>query len=76
MIIATAACVGVAWAASGDWSAAQGKVEEMKRKQMELRRLTAEEIRGVVTAVCNADEDERRDVGRQAADRVADKATT
>jgi hypothetical protein len=72
MIVAVAACIGIAWAA-GDWNTAQSKVEEMKRKTMELRKLTPEEIRGVVAAVCDADEDERRDVGERAAARVAEK---
>jgi hypothetical protein len=70
--VVLAAVVGVAWA-KGDWSSAQSKVEDMKRKQMDLRKLAPEEIRRVVKAVCEADEDERRDVGRDAADRVASK---
>ena len=58
-----AAVFGIAWA-KGDWSAAQGKAEDMKRKQMDLRKLAPDEIRRVVAAVCEADEDERKDVGR------------
>lgn len=65
-----ATLVGVAWA-KGDWSAAQSKAEDMKRRQMELRKLTPEEIRGVVKAACDVNEEERRNVGRDAADRVA-----
>lgn len=70
--VVLAAVVGIAWA-KGDWSSAQSKAEDMKRKQMELRKLAPEELRRVVKAVCEADEDERRDVGRDAADRVASK---
>lgn len=70
--VVLAAVVGVAWA-KGDWSSAQSKAEDMKRKQMDLRKLAPEEIRRVVKAVCEVDEDERKDVGRDAADRVASK---
>jgi hypothetical protein len=64
--------VGVAWA-KGDWSSAQSKAEDMKRRQQDLRRLVPDEVRRIVTAVCEADEDQRRDTGRDAADRVASK---
>lgn len=67
-----AAVFGIAWA-RGDWSSAQSKAEDMKRKQMELRKLAPEEIRRLVTAVCEVDEDARKDVGKEAAERVADK---
>jgi hypothetical protein len=70
--VVLAAVFGIAWA-KGDWSAAQSKAEDMKRKQMDLRKLAPEELRRVVKAVCEVDEDERKDVGKDAADRVADK---
>jgi hypothetical protein len=70
--VVLAAVFGIAWA-KGDWSAAQSKAEDMKRKQMDLRKLAPEELRRVVKAVCEADEDERKDVGKDAAERVADK---
>ena len=70
--VVLAAVFGIAWA-KGDWSAAQSKAEDLKRKQMDLRKLVPDEIRRVVTAVCEADEDERRNVGKDVADRVADK---
>lgn len=57
--------------AGGDWSAAKGKVEELKTRQQELRKLSPSEIRKVVTAVCEADEEDRLSVGKDAADRVA-----
>ncbi|NKB16825.1 MAG: hypothetical protein HC774_08210 [Sphingomonadales bacterium] len=43
---------------------------------MELRKLVPEEIRRVVTAVCDADEQDRKDVGRDAAERVASKVSS
>jgi hypothetical protein len=74
-LLVVAVGFGVAWA-KGDWSAAQSKAEDMKRKQMELRKLTPDEVRRVVEAVCNAEEEDRRDVGRDAADRVASKVSS
>jgi hypothetical protein len=65
------AVAGIAWAA-GDWSAAQSKVEDLKRKQMDLRKMSADEIRRLVKTTCeNADEDERKSVATDAANRVA-----
>jgi hypothetical protein len=58
-------------AASGDWSAARSKVDELKTRQGELRKVTPEETRKIVTAVCEADEDERKRAGDEAAERVA-----
>ncbi|HEY0253882.1 MAG TPA: hypothetical protein VGC41_20270, partial [Kofleriaceae bacterium] len=43
----------------------------MKTKQQELRRLTPEETRDIATAVCEADESDRSEAGRRAAERVA-----
>jgi hypothetical protein len=71
-VLALVAVAGIAWA-KGDWDAAKNKVEGMKRKQMELRELQPKEIERVVTAICEADEDERQQAGRDAAVRVADK---
>ncbi len=65
-----AASAMVAWA-SGDWSSAKSAADDMKTKQQELRKLTPEETRGIVTAICEADEDARSDAGKQAAERVA-----
>jgi hypothetical protein len=45
-----------AWA-KGDWSAAQSKVEDLKRKQMELRKLMPEEVRKMVKTICENAED-------------------
>jgi hypothetical protein len=68
--LAALAATGVAWA-SPDWSSAQSAVEDLKRQQMELRRLTPEETSQIVTAICDADEDQRASAGRSAAERVA-----
>src|SRR5262245_41774914 len=71
MIVVTATCIGIAWAASGDWSAARSKVDELKTRQGELRKDKAEETRRTGTAICEADEDERTRAGEDAAERVA-----
>jgi len=73
LVVATilvAAGVAVAWA-SGDWSSARSAAEDMKSRQQELRKLTPEETRQIVTAICEADEDARESAGKSAAERVA-----
>lgn len=62
--------IGVAWA-SGDWSAARSKADEFKSRQQDLRKLDPEETRRIVTAICDADEDARKDAGRDISDRVS-----
>jgi len=63
--------LGVAWA-KGDWSSAKGKVDELRSKQIDLRKLVPEEVRKIVkSAGEDADEDEREKVAKEAADRVA-----
>lgn len=69
-VIVAAMGIGVAWA-NGDWSAARSKADEFKSRQQDLRKLDPEETRRVVTAICEADEDARKDAGRDASDRVA-----
>ena len=69
-MVAVAAGLGVAWAA-GDWSAARSKADEFKSRQQDLRKLDPEETRRVVTAICEADEEARKDAGRDASERVA-----
>jgi hypothetical protein len=64
------AAAGTAWA-SPDWSSAQSAVEDLKKKQIELRKLTPEETSQIVSAICDADEDQRASAGRSAAERVA-----
>ena len=68
-LVFLAAGAGIAWAA-GDWSAAQSKAEEFKGKQEELKSLTPDEARSIVKAICEADEDERKDVGHDISERV------
>jgi len=67
-VIATG--VGVAWAA-GDWSSARSQAEDFKNRQHELKRMTPDETKRIVTAICAADEEGRRDAGLDIADRVS-----
>lgn len=62
--------LGIAWA-SGDWSAARSKADEFTSRQQDLRKLEPEEIRQIVKAICEADEEARQDVGRDASERVS-----
>lgn len=62
--------IGVVWA-GGDWSAAKNKADEFKSRQLDLKKLDPDETRRVVTAICEADEEARKDVGRDVSDRVA-----
>ena len=57
--------------ADGDWSAARDRTDRFKSDYEALRRLTPEETRRVVTAICEADEDERASVASDVHDRVA-----
>ncbi len=56
----------VAWA-SGDWSAAKSKVDELKRKADDVKKLAPAETRKVVAAVCAAADDSRKSAGESAA---------
>jgi hypothetical protein len=62
--------VAVAWAA-GDWSRAKEKAEKFKTEYEDLRKLTPVETREIVTAICDADEEDRKDAGSRAHDRAA-----
>jgi polyhydroxyalkanoate synthesis regulator phasin len=64
--------VGVAWAA-GDWSAAQSKASEFKDRYTDLRKLTPDETRKLVSAICDAEDGARRTVGQEASSRVRDE---
>ena len=57
--------------ADGDWSAARDRTDRFKTEYEALRRLTPEETRRVVAAICEADEDERASVASDVHDRVA-----
>jgi hypothetical protein len=59
--------------AAGNWSAAERKFEEFRREHEQLRRLTPEETRKIVAAVCEAEEEDRQSVARDASQRVRDK---
>src|SRR3954464_12053045 len=69
-MVVLAAGIGVAWA-TGDWSAARSKSDEFKSRQADLRKLEPDETRRVVTAICEADEDARKEAGRDVSERVA-----
>jgi len=62
--------LGIAWA-SGDWSSARSKADEFKSRQQDLKKFEPDETRQVVKAICEADEEARRDIGRDISDRVA-----
>ena len=62
--------IGVAWAA-GDWSSARNRVDDFKNRQADLKRMTPDETKKIVTAICEADEEARRDVGRAISDRIS-----
>lgn len=64
------ASFGIVWAA-GDWSSARSKADEFKSRQEDLKKLTPAETRKVVTAICEADEEARRDVSQEALARVS-----
>jgi hypothetical protein len=59
--------------AAADWSAAERKFEELRRKHEQLRGLTPDETRKIVAAVCEAEEEDRQSVARDASQRVRDK---
>lgn len=69
---------GIVWAA-GDWSEAQRRVETFRREHQELKRMTPQETREIVKAICEEAEatddrkekgETRRTVGRRVAERV------
>jgi len=64
------ASISIAWA-NGNWSDARSKADEFKSRQQDLRKLAPEETRRVVTAICETEEDARKDAGREASERVA-----
>jgi hypothetical protein len=59
--------------AAADWSAAERKFEELRREHEQLRGLTPDETKRIVTAVCEAEEEDRQSVARDASQRVRDK---
>jgi len=69
--IASVLAVGAIAFASGDWSGAKDKAEKFANDYESLRRLTPDETRRIVTAVCEADEEDRKSVAEDSAYRVA-----
>lgn len=67
--------VAVAWAA-GDWSRATDRADRFKSEYDDLRRLTPTETREVVTAICEADEEDRKDAASRAHDRAASNVSS
>jgi hypothetical protein len=50
--------------AAADWSAAERKFEEFRREHEQLRRLTPDETKKIVAAVCEAEEEDRQSVAK------------
>jgi len=50
--------------AGGDWSGAERAAYDFKRAYEDLRKLTPQETRTIVTAICQAKEKERKQKGR------------
>jgi hypothetical protein len=67
--------VAVAWAA-GDWSRARDRADRFRSEYDDLRRLTPMETREIVTAICEAEEAERREVASRAHDRAASNVSS
>ncbi len=65
LVVATVAIAG------GEWSSAKDTAEKYKSGYESLRKLTPEETRRVVTAICEADEEERSSVASDVHSRVA-----
>jgi hypothetical protein len=67
--------VTVAWAA-GDWSSAKSQADRFKSEYEDLRKLTPTETREIVTAICEADEEDRKDAASRAHDRAASNVSS
>jgi hypothetical protein len=73
-VLAVALCGAAALAfAAPDWSGAERAFDEFRSEHEQLRRLTPAETGKIVDAVCEAEEDERQSVARDAAQRVRGK---
>jgi len=62
--------------AGGDWSGTERKVEEFKSQEGDLRKLTPKETQSIVTAICDAEEADRKSAGSDAGRRVKDKVAS
>jgi len=69
--IASIMAIGAIAFAAGDWSGAKDKANRFVGDYENLRRLTPDETRKIVTAVCEADEEDRKSVAEDSAYRVA-----
>jgi hypothetical protein len=73
VIVLTVCGVAAIAFAAADWSAAERKFEEFRREHEQLRRLTPDETKKIVAAVCEAEEEDRQSVAKDASQRVRDK---
>jgi len=65
MIVGATLVTGIAWAT--DWSGAKSKADQFKTKSEELKREAPVETRKIVTAACNATDDQRKSAAERAA---------
>jgi hypothetical protein len=72
IVLTVCGAAAIAFAAA-DWSAAERKFDELRREHEQLRRLTPDETKKIVAAVCEAEEADRQSVARDASQRVRDK---
>lgn len=70
-VMSVLAMTAVAFAAA-NWSDARSGADKFKSEYEDLRRLTPVETKRVVTAICDADEEERASVARDVHSRVGD----
>src|ERR1700712_2827869 len=63
----TTAGLSRAWAETPDWSSAQHKADDFKRKADDLMKQAPAETRKVVAAICAADDESRRSAADSAA---------
>jgi hypothetical protein len=69
MVVSVLGLVAAAFA-SGDWSGAERKYEEFKREQEDFKKLQPGETRKIVTAICEAEEADRKSAASEAKSRV------
>jgi hypothetical protein len=72
IVVTVCGAAALAFAAA-DWSMAEDEFEEFRHKHEQLRRLTPDETKKIVAAVCEAEEEDRQSVARDASQRVRGK---
>jgi hypothetical protein len=72
IVLTMCGAAAIAFAAA-NWSAAESKFEDFRREHDQLRKLTPGETKKIVAAVCEAEEEDRQSVARDASQRVRDK---